>query len=44
MNIANDSRSYNIGTRWATSSVKFSLIGLRKQSADSVELRGDFEF
>ncbi|SMN00355.1 Chitinase [uncultured Candidatus Thioglobus sp.] len=45
LNIANGKQSYSIGSRWAIdSSMNLNLVGKRKETGDSIELRGDFKF
>ncbi|MBA4719402.1 MAG: cadherin-like beta sandwich domain-containing protein [Nitrosopumilus sp.] len=45
LSIANGKQSYSIGSRWAIdSSMNLSLVGKRKETEDSIELRGDFKF
>ncbi|KAF3979799.1 MAG: hypothetical protein HFP76_05615, partial [Methylococcales symbiont of Iophon sp. n. MRB-2018] len=45
VNLTNGTQSYNIGGRWTIDAIlSLNLIGERKQTEDSIELRGDFKF
>ncbi|KAF3978540.1 MAG: hypothetical protein HFP77_01430, partial [Methylococcales symbiont of Iophon sp. n. MRB-2018] len=45
VNLTNGTQSYNIGGRWTIDAIlSLNLIGERKQTEDSIELRGDLKF
>ncbi|KAF3980630.1 MAG: hypothetical protein HFP76_01115, partial [Methylococcales symbiont of Iophon sp. n. MRB-2018] len=45
VNLTNGTQSYNIGGRWTIDSIlSLNLMGERRESGDSIELRGDFKF
>ncbi|KAF3978765.1 MAG: hypothetical protein HFP77_00220, partial [Methylococcales symbiont of Iophon sp. n. MRB-2018] len=45
LNLTNGTQNYNIGGRWTIDSIlSLNLIGERKQTGGSIELRGDFKF
>ncbi|KAF3978578.1 MAG: autotransporter outer membrane beta-barrel domain-containing protein, partial [Methylococcales symbiont of Iophon sp. n. MRB-2018] len=45
INLTNGTQSYNIGGRWTIDSIlSLNLMGERRESGDSIELRGDFKF